>query len=75
MSERGQIERVNPFSGDWLDRRFDWLLQREVSSEGVVLVRPDRHVVWRSFGTSENPQATLEEALDQVLDAQQVMSR
>ena len=66
---------VNPFSGDWLDTRFDWLRQREVSSEGVVLVRPDRHIAWRSFSASENPRATLEEALGQVLSAQQVMSR
>jgi 2,4-dichlorophenol 6-monooxygenase len=64
---------VNPFSGDWLDTRFDWLRQREVSSEGAVLVRPDRHIAWRSFGASENPRATLEEALDTVLGAQQVM--
>ena len=60
---------VNPFSGDWLDTRFDWLRQREVSSEGAVLVRPDRHIAWRSFGASENPRATLEEALGQVLGA------
>ena len=60
---------VNPFSGDWLDSRFDWLRQREVSSEGAVLVRPDRHVAWRSFGASENPRATLEKVLGQVLVA------
>jgi 2,4-dichlorophenol 6-monooxygenase len=66
---------INPFSGDWLDTRFDWLRQREVSSEGAVLVRPDRHIAWRSFSASENPRATLEEALGQVLGAQQVMSR
>jgi 2,4-dichlorophenol 6-monooxygenase len=66
---------VNPFSGDWLDSRFDWLRQREVSSEGAVLVRPDRYIAWRSFGASENPRAALEEALGQVLSAQQVMSR
>jgi 2,4-dichlorophenol 6-monooxygenase len=61
---------VNPFSGDWLDSRFDWLRQREVSSEGAVLVRPDRHIAWRSFGASENPRATLEAVLGQVLGAQ-----
>lgn len=64
---------VNPFSCDWLDTRFDWLRQREVSSEGAVLVRPDRHIARRSFGARENPRVTLEEALGQVLGAQQVM--
>ena len=64
---------VNPFSGDWLDTRFDWVRQREVSSEGAVLVRPDRHIARRSFGARENPRVTLEEALGQVLGAQQVM--
>jgi 2,4-dichlorophenol 6-monooxygenase len=70
-----QAISINPFSGDWLDTRFDWLRQREVSSEGAVLVRPDRQIAWRSFGASENPRATLEEALGQVLGTQQVMSR
>jgi 2,4-dichlorophenol 6-monooxygenase len=60
---------VNPFCGDWLDSRFDWLRQREVSSEGAVLVRPDRHIAWRAFGPSENPRATLEAVLSQVLVA------
>jgi 2,4-dichlorophenol 6-monooxygenase len=58
---------INPFSGDWLDRRFDWLRRREVASGGAVLVRPDRHIAWRSFGASENPRATLEAVLAQVL--------
>jgi hypothetical protein len=64
---------INPFSGDWLDTRFDWLRQREVSSEGAVLVRPDCYIAWRSFVARENPRVTLEEALGQVLGAQQVM--
>lgn len=49
---------INPFSGDWLDTRFDWLRQREVSSEGAVLVRPDHHIMWRSLGARKNPRAT-----------------
>jgi 2,4-dichlorophenol 6-monooxygenase len=65
---------INPFSVDWLDTRFDWLRQREVSSEGAVLVRPERYIAWRSFGARENPRVTLEEALGQVPGAQQVMS-
>ncbi len=64
---------VNPFSGDWLDIRFDWLRQREVSSAGAVLVRPDRHVAWRSFGASETPRAALEEALGQVLGIRELV--
>jgi 2,4-dichlorophenol 6-monooxygenase len=70
-----QAISVNPFSGDWLDTRFDWLRQREVSSEGAVLVRPDRHIAWRSFSASENPRATLEEALGQVLGASSLVVR
>lgn len=61
---------VNPFCGDWLDSRFDWLRQREVSSAGAVLVRPDRHIAWRSFEASANPRATLEMVFGQVLGVQ-----
>jgi 2,4-dichlorophenol 6-monooxygenase len=64
-----QAISVNPFSGDWLDTRFDWLRQREVSSEEAVLVRPDHQIAWRSFCASENARATLEEALGHVLGA------
>lgn len=65
---------INPFSGDWLDHRFDWLRQREIASEGAVLVRPDRHSAWRSFGASKKPQAILEEVLGQVLGTQQAVA-
>jgi hypothetical protein len=56
--------------GDWLDLRFDWLRQREVSAAGAVLVRPDRFVAWRSFGASLNPRTELERVLGQVLKAE-----
>ena len=59
--------RVSPFAGDWLDLRFDWLRQREISATGAVLVRPDRYIAWRALGASENPRAALESALNQIL--------
>lgn len=59
--------QISPNQGDWLDLRFDWLRQREVSAAGAVLVRPDRFVAWRSFGASLNPKAELKSVLAQVL--------
>lgn len=65
-----KVIRVSPNQGDWLDLRFDWLRQREVSAAGAVLVRPDRFVAWRSFGASLDPRAELERVLGQVLKAE-----
>ena len=67
--------RVGSLAGDWLDLRFDWLRQRDISATGAVLVRPDRFVAWRSRDASANPRADLEKALTQVLGTRQTAAR
>jgi 2,4-dichlorophenol 6-monooxygenase len=67
--------RVGPFTGDWLDLRFDWLRQREISSKGAVLIRPDHFVAWRSHDASPDPHAALERALQQILGVRQTATR
>jgi len=39
-----------------------------VSDSGALLVRPDRHIAWRSHGAAEDPAGALHRALTQVLD-------
>lgn len=53
--------------GDYLDPRCRWLRQREIQSEGAILVRPDRFIGWRSLGGSATPADDLERALDSLL--------
>ena len=52
------------------DLYFDWMKLREVAEDGCVLVRPDTHVGWRSASLTEDPAATLREALTQLLHRQ-----
>jgi putative polyketide hydroxylase len=44
-----------------------WYEAFGVRTEGAVLIRPDGFVAWRSVGSVDNPYATLERVLDQVL--------
>jgi 2,4-dichlorophenol 6-monooxygenase len=53
--------------GDVEDPAGDWQRQREVSSDGAVLVRPDQHVAWRCDSRPADPVAALTEALATVL--------
>ncbi|MGH9203408.1 MAG: hypothetical protein ACRD2A_19465 [Vicinamibacterales bacterium] len=53
--------------GDYLDPRFDWLRQREINSDGAILVRPDRFVAWRSRSSQNDPEQALTTALKQIL--------
>lgn len=53
--------------GDFVDPRCDWLRRREFSSDGAILVRPDRFVAWRSMSSSEDPEAALTTALSRIL--------
>lgn len=45
----------------------DWARVREVNDAGAVLVRPDRHVAWRSVGPASNPTAVLRSVFAQIL--------
>ncbi len=59
--------RIGHLDGDLLDPRCQWLQRREISTEGALLVRPDRFVAWRSTGPSEAVEADLRGALEAVL--------
>lgn len=45
----------------------DWARAREISDGGCLLVRPDRHIAWRSHGMADDPLSALREAIDAVL--------
>ncbi|MFL4474152.1 FAD-dependent oxidoreductase [Paeniglutamicibacter sp. MACA_103] len=48
----------------------DWLRQREVEEDGVILVRPDKHIGWRSHRMAEDPQTALLDVLSSILGLQ-----
>ncbi len=45
----------------------DWKHLSEIDERGCVLVRPDRHIAWRSVDTDPNPTETLRDVLRAVL--------
>ncbi|QXQ11900.1 FAD-dependent monooxygenase [Paeniglutamicibacter sp. Y32M11] len=45
----------------------DWLHQREVEEDGVILVRPDKHIGWRSDRMVEDPGTALAAVLSSIL--------
>lgn len=45
----------------------DWTRLREVDDRGALLVRPDRHIAWRSMTVPESPEEALLKALRKVL--------
>ena len=49
------------------DLYYDWAKQREVGEEGVLLVRPDKHIGWRSMSLPEDPAGALRDALTSLL--------
>ncbi len=59
--------RIGHLDGDLYDPRCMWLRHRQISSEGAILVRPDRFIAWRHPTAAENPRAVLAGALSQVL--------
>ncbi|MET3614156.1 2,4-dichlorophenol 6-monooxygenase [Rhizobium aquaticum] len=52
----------------WQDHYGDWARAREVDDAGVVLVRPDHHVAWRSKGMAADPAGELRRVLKTILD-------
>ncbi|WP_017934441.1 FAD-dependent oxidoreductase [Nocardioides sp. Iso805N] len=44
------------------DLYYDWAKLREVEESGALLVRPDKHVAWRSMSLPDDPAAALREA-------------
>jgi 2,4-dichlorophenol 6-monooxygenase len=59
--------RIGHVEGDLYDPRLAWVRQRQVGPDGAVLVRPDRHIGWRSIGAAEDPRAALADALERIL--------
>ncbi|SFS82186.1 2,4-dichlorophenol 6-monooxygenase [Saccharopolyspora flava] len=49
------------------DLYFDWAAIREVHEDGAVLVRPDKHVCWRSHRMADDPAAALTDVLTGIL--------
>ena len=52
------------------DIYYDWARIREVAEEGAILVRPDKHIGWRSMGLPEDPERSLREAMSSLLGLQ-----
>ncbi len=42
-------------AGDYTDEDGDWISARALDDRGVLLVRPDQHIAWRSPGTIVRP--------------------
>ncbi|MXG89278.1 FAD-dependent oxidoreductase [Nocardioides flavescens] len=49
------------------DLYFDWAKLREVEESGALLVRPDKHVAWRSTALTDQPVDDLRAAMLQLL--------
>ena len=49
------------------DLYYDWSKLREVEESGALLVRPDKHIVWRSHTLPTDPESELRAALSQAL--------
>ena len=49
------------------DIYYDWARIREVAEEGAILVRPDKHIGWRSMSLPEDPERSLREAMSSLL--------
>ncbi|MGD7002505.1 FAD-dependent oxidoreductase [Corynebacterium halotolerans] len=45
----------------------DWLRQREVAEDGMILVRPDKHIGWRAHHLVDDPQGALTAVLSAIL--------
>jgi 2,4-dichlorophenol 6-monooxygenase len=49
------------------DIYYDWARIREVEEDGVLLVRPDKFIGWRSMKAPEDPERALRDALESLL--------
>jgi 2,4-dichlorophenol 6-monooxygenase len=52
---------------DITDLYYDWSKLREVEEGGALLIRPDKHVAWRSHALPADPEAALRTALAAIL--------
>jgi 2,4-dichlorophenol 6-monooxygenase len=49
------------------DIYFDWTRLREVAEDGAILVRPDKHIGWRSMNLPADPERALHAAVSSLL--------
>lgn len=61
---------VGVLDSDFVDVRCAWLKNRAISASGVVVVRPDRYVAFRSIDAVDDPGTALRNALSQILDTE-----
>ena len=59
--------RIGHLDGDLYDPRCAWMRHRQITSEGAVLVRPDRFIAWRAPTAADDPLSELAGALSQIL--------
>ncbi len=52
---------------EYVDLYYDWARLREVEESGALLVRPDKHIAWRSAALPDDPVGALTSALSAVL--------
>jgi len=51
------------------DIYYDWARLREVNEDGVLLVRPDKFIGWRSMSLPADPELSLRDALTALVNA------
>lgn len=49
------------------DLYFDWARLREIGEDGALLVRPDKHIGWRSTSLPDDPERALHAAMSSLL--------
>jgi 2,4-dichlorophenol 6-monooxygenase len=52
------------------DLYYDWARLREVEEDGVLLIRPDKFIGWRSMTLPADPEQALRAALENLLSRQ-----
>jgi 2,4-dichlorophenol 6-monooxygenase len=51
------------------DLYYDWARIREVEEDGAILVRPDKHIGWRSMRLAADPYRALRDAVTAIFGA------
>jgi len=67
MLNGGDGRESGPRRREVTDLYFDWARLREVAEDGAILVRPDKHVGWRSMRLPEDPERALYAAMSSLL--------
>lgn len=61
---------VGILGADLVDVQFAFLKNREIADDGVLVVRPDRYIAFRSMSSVDDPQTTLRTALASILSTE-----